>query len=232
MTAQVGRWARAVGRGLARLALGLALALLVAFLVLGWQVNRTGAVDRAQPADAIVILGAHVNADGSPGSDLLSRTYRGMDLYNAGMAPVVICAGGIAGDRLSAGAVACRFAVEALGLPPERAWVAQALDALYTADEAVAVADLMRERGLRSVILVSHPLHLYRAAWLFRRQGLEVYTSPTNTELRRIAPPVRLWYTAREVGGVLMIALRGAPGVEPLHDWLRRRLYALTRWTG
>lgn len=232
MTAQVGRWARSVGRWLGRLALLLALAVLVAVLVLGWQVNRTGAVDQAQPADAIVILGAHVNADGSPGSDLLSRTYHGVDLYHAGMAPVVICAGGVAGDRLSAGAVACRFAVEALGLPPERAWVVQELDAWYTADEAVAVADLMRRRGLRSVILVSHPLHLFRAGWLFRRQGLEVYTSPTNTDLRRIAPPVRLWYTAREVGGFVMNALRRAPGVEPLYDWLRRRLYTVTRWTG
>ncbi len=52
--------------------------------VLAWQINRLGGQDLAQPADAIVILGARVNADGSPSSDLLSRTFHAIDLYNAG----------------------------------------------------------------------------------------------------------------------------------------------------
>ncbi len=185
-----------------------ALVVVLLFVVLGWQINRLGSQDLAQPSDAIVILGARVNADGSPGSDLLSRTYHGMDLYNAGLAPIVICAGGSGGDRLAAGAVACRFAVETLGLPAAAAWVVQDRDAYYTADEAEVVADLMRQHGMRSVILVSHPLHLYRARWLFRRQGLEVTTSPTNTDLQRIAPAVRLWYTLREAGGVILTALQ------------------------
>ena len=47
-----------------------------------------------------------INPDGSPGSDLLSRTYHGMDLYNAGLAPVVICAGGAGGVRGTLTAVA------------------------------------------------------------------------------------------------------------------------------
>lgn len=181
--------------------------------VLGWQINQLGSRDLARPADAVVILGARVNADGSPGSDLLSRTYHGIDLYNAGLAPVVICAGGSGGDRLSAGAVACRFAVEVLGLPPEHALVVDQQDAYTTADEARAVAELMRVRGLQSVILVSHPLHLYRARWLFHDQGLQVFTSPTNTELWRIAPPVRLWYTLREAGGVILTVLEQLPAV-------------------
>lgn len=188
-----------------------ALSGLVLVVVLGWQINRLGSRDLARPADAIVILGARVNADGSPGSDLLSRTYHGIDLYNAGLAPVVICAGGSGGDQLSAGAVACRFAVEALGLPPERALVVEQRDAFTTADEASAVAELMHARGLESAILVSHPLHLYRARWLFSDQGLEVSTSPTNTDLWRIAPPARLWYTLREAGGVILTVLEQLP---------------------
>lgn len=186
---------------------------LVLVMVLGWQINRLGSRDLARQADAVIILGARVNADGSPGSDLLSRTYHGIDLYNAGLAPVVICAGGKGGDRLSAGAVACRFAVEALGLPPERALVVEQRDAYSTAEEARAVAELMRMRGLESAILVSHPLHLYRARWLFQSQGLEVTTSPTNTELWRITPAARLWYTLREVGGVILVVLERLPAI-------------------
>ena len=116
--------------------------------VLAWQINRLGSQDHAEPADAIVILGARVDPDGTASSDLMSRTYHAMDLYQAGMAPVVICAGGVGGDRLAAGAVACRFAQQELGLPADRALVAQEADAWTTADEAAVVADLMQAHGL------------------------------------------------------------------------------------
>jgi len=205
----------------------LVVALLAALAVLGWQINRLGGRDDAQPADAIVILGAGVNADGSPGSDLLSRTYHGVDLYNAGLAPVVICAGGVGGDPLAAGAVACRFAVEELGLPRDRSLVVQEADAYNTEDEARAVAGLMHAEGWQSAILVSHPLHLFRARWLFRRQGVEAYTSPTNTNLRRILPPLRIWYTLREAGGVLLTAVEDWPLVDRLVTWLNSIVYRI-----
>ncbi len=195
--------------------------------VLSWQINRLGGQDQAQSADAIVILGARVEPDGSPSSDLLSRTYHAMDLYNAGLAPAVICAGGAGGDRLSAGAVACRFAVRDLGLPVERAWVVEDSDAWTTADEATVVAELMRANGWQSAIVVSHPLHLYRARWLFQRQGLHVLTSPTNTDLGRITPPLRAWYTLREAGGVLLTAAEDWPMVDRVLAWLRNTVYGV-----
>lgn len=209
--------------GLVILAMTLTAVLVVG--VLSWQINRLGSQDRAQPANVIVILGARVEPDGSPSSDLLSRTYHAMDLYNAGMAPAVICAGGAGGDRLAAGAVACRFAVQELGLPAERAWVIEDSNAWTTADEAAVVADLMAANGWQSAIVVSHPLHLYRARWLFGREGVEVLTSPTNTDLGRIAPPVRAWYTLREAGGVLLKAAEDWPLVDRLLAWLRSTVY-------
>lgn len=212
---------RPIGWGLALLTLGAA----AVIAVLSWQINRLGSQDQARPADAIVILGARVKVDGSPGSDLLSRTFHAMDLYNAGLAPLVICAGGLAGDPLSAAAVACRFAVEQLALPADKALLAQNIDAYTTADEAAAVAELMRARGLRTAILVSHPLHLYRARWLFQRQGLTVYTSPTNTDLWRILPPLRAWYTMREAGGIILIMSQDWLGVGKLMSRLNGIVY-------
>ena len=214
-----------IGRVLAALGMILTLTAVTVVGVLAWQVNRYGSEDLAQPADAIVVLGARVNADGSASSDLISRTFHAVDLYHAGLAPVVICAGGAAGDRLAAGAVSCRFAVQELGVPVPRAYVATEADAFSTEEEALAVADLMRRNGWRSAILVSHPLHLYRAQWLFGRQGLEVFTSPTNTELARIAPPVRAWYTLREAGGVLLTAIAARPLVDRLETWLSQVVY-------
>ena len=136
--------------GLLLLAMTLTAVLVVG--VLSWQINRLGGRDLAEPADVIVILGARVEADGSPSSDLLSRTYHAMDLYNAGLAPAVICAGGVGGDRLAAGAVACRFAVQELGLPADRAWVVQDSDAWTTGDEAAVVA----ESDARQWLAVGH----------------------------------------------------------------------------
>ena len=218
-------WVKRVLRIVGLLILALTLMAVLVVGVLSWQINRLGSQDLAQPADAIVILGARVNADGSPSSDLLSRTFHGIDLYNAGLAPVVICAGGAGGDRLSAGAVACRYAAEELGLPADNALFAQEGNAWTTADEAAKVSSIMRANGWRSAILVSHPLHLFRAKWLFEREGIEVYTSPTNTNLRRIFPPLRAWYSLREAGGVLLTAAQDLPFVDRLLTWLSDRVY-------
>lgn len=212
-------------RTLGLLVLAMTLTAVLVVGVLSWQINRVGGRDRAEPADVIVILGARVEADGSPSSDLLSRTYHAMDLYNAGLAPAVICAGGAGGDRLAAGAVACRFAVQELGLPAERAWVVQDSDAWTTGDEAAVVTRLMRANGWQSAIVVSHPLHLFRARWLFGRAGVDVLTSPTNTELGRIAPPLRAWYTLREAGGVLLTAAADWPLIDQVLAWLRTAVY-------
>ena len=214
-------------RGIGLTLLFLTLAAVTVVGVLAWKINRLGSQDHAQPADAIVILGARVNPDGSIGSDLLSRTYHAVDLYQAGLAPVVICAGGLGGDPLAAGAVACRFAVDELGLPEDRALVVTDVDAYTTADEAVAVTALMKARDWRSAVLVSHPLHLYRARWLFQRQGLDVLTSPTNTELGRIFPPLRIWYTLREAGGMVLTMLDDWPLMGRLLNWLNGFVYGL-----
>ena len=151
----------------------------------------------APAADAIVVLGARVNADGSPGSDLTSRTYHAVDLWLAGYAPHIICTGGFKNERLSAAAVCRRFAIE-LGVPADRIVLADGSS--NTIEDAAATAQVMADQGWRKAILVSHPLHLYRARWLFRRAGLDVVTSPTSTDVQRIAPPVRAWYADARSG--------------------------------
>jgi uncharacterized SAM-binding protein YcdF (DUF218 family) len=67
----------------------------------------------------------------------------------------------------------------------------------------------MAREGWRSVVLVSHPLHLFRARWLFRREGIDAVTSPTTTDTQRIFLPLRAWYDLREAGGIVVTALDG-----------------------
>lgn len=188
---------------------GLGLVLLVAlltFAILAWQIDQLGRRDDARPADTIVVLGARVNADGQPGSDLTSRTYHAVDLWQAGLAPNIICTGGFHDEPLSAAAVCKRFAVR-LGVPAGQVWLADGTS--DTVGDAQATAAVMAGHGWRTAILVSHPLHLYRARWLFRRAGVEAVTSPTTTDTSRIHPLLRLWYATREAGAIAITAMDG-----------------------
>lgn len=176
----------------------------ITLLFIGWRVNHTGLRDEAQPADAIVILGAQVQPDGQPGPDLYVRTLHATRLYQSGLAPYIVCTGGFRGDRLSAAAVACNMAVS-LGVPADKALLADG--SMTTREDAASARDLMRAKGWRTAVLVSHPLHLERARILFEGQGLTVYPSPTNTDLSAIPWRTRAWLTARETAGILWLTL-------------------------
>jgi uncharacterized SAM-binding protein YcdF (DUF218 family) len=190
------------------------------FLYIGLRINLTGAKDRAQQADAIVILGARVEPDGQPGPDLVERTIHGVRLFQRGLAPYIICTGGYAGDRLSAAAVACDLAVSQ-GVPQSKVLLAEG--SMTTREDATTARDLMISRGWQTAILVSHPLHLERARIFFESEGLTVYPSPTNTDLSSIDWETRVWLTAREAVGIVWVALEemGIP-----YDWT----VPLSRW--
>ncbi len=198
------------------LAVELAILFLAALLgYLAWRINATGASDAAQPADVIVVLGAQVLPDGRPGPDLLERTQHGIALFQSRLAPALICTGGHASDARSAAAVARRLAARS-GVPVESVLLADG--AMTTREDAARTAELMRGRGWRSAILVSHPLHLERARLLFAREGLIVYPSPTSTTLSAIPWRARAWLTAREAVGIVWSALEEA-GLP--YEWTR-----------
>jgi uncharacterized SAM-binding protein YcdF (DUF218 family) len=176
----------------------------ITFLYIAWRVNRTGLADKAQRADAIVVLGARVSVDGAPGPDLYVRTLHAVNLYRRGLAPYLICTGGYQSDRLSAAAVARDLAVF-IGVDPARILLAEG--AMTTQEDAASAWKLMSARGWQRAILVSHPLHLERARLLFEAEGITVYPSPTNTRLDAIPWRTRAWLTLRETVGIVWIAM-------------------------
>jgi len=196
---------------------GVVAVIVLALMVLAWQVDRLGGRDDARPADVIVILGARVNPDGSPGSDLTSRTYHAVDLWQAGYAPTLICTGGFKDEPLSAASVCRRFAME-LGVPPAQVRLADGTG--NTSEDAATAARLMAEQGWKTAILVSHPLHLYRARWLFRRAGVDAVASPTTTQTDRIFWPLRAWYALREAGAIVVTGLDTVGWLPP--TWIAR----------
>lgn len=218
---------------LLKYSVGIVLALLAVmvglFAYVCVRVDRQGAVDEARPADAIVVLGARVLPDGRPSEDLLVRTNHGVDLYHRGLAPLLVCTGGYDGDRMAAAAVARRVALAA-GVPEDRILLADG--SMTTQEDAVQAARVLQERGLNDAIVVSHPLHLFRARLLFEQQGLTVRTSPTNSDLSAIRPDWRIGYDVREA---LIVVWTGIERWGLPRSWgksLQHRLYDLAGATG
>jgi len=164
---------------------GLALNLLLALpATAGWLEQRALGPEASAPglaadAQAIVILtaGAHrhiADYDGETVGPLtLERLRAGARLARRGRLPVLISGGlpreGAALAEL-AGQALREFGVEARWLET------RSRDTQENADFSAA---MLRREGIRRVALVTHALHMPRAAAEFRRAGLEVVPHPT-----------------------------------------------------
>lgn len=211
-------------RILRRLCLLLTFAAIVASLAFGYlclTIDHSGRRDLAEPAEAIVVLGAVVLPDGQPGPDLASRTYHAVSLYHRGLATQLICAGGVKDDPSSAAAV-CKSLAISHGIPEGSIYLADGSS--NTEEDAHQAASVMRTQGWSTAILVSHPLHVYRAKLFFEKEGLVVYTSPTTTDVDSIRPLLRAYYTIREGVGILWpyVEAAGFPSTwtAALQEWV------------
>ena len=159
----------AVGAGL----LGL-LWLLVAFTpVTQWMAKGLVRSDAVGDADAVVVLASNIQKDGELTAPALSRLVHGLELLAQGRAPRLVLTEIPPPARSYA--EPARALLSALHLQGELIAVGPVRN---TRDEARAVADLFKARGLKSLILVTSPTHTRRAALTFERQGLSVFASP------------------------------------------------------
>ena len=154
-----------------------------------------GARDTAEPADAIVVLGAAQYA-GRPSPVLRARLDHAVALWKRGLAPHVIVTGGRGtGDTTTEAAVSRRYVL--------RQGVADSVILLEdhgrtTNASLSAVADIMRHHGLRRAILVSDPFHMLRLQILARRLGMQSATSPTRSSPISASPTKALGYVLSE----------------------------------
>lgn len=159
-------------------------------------IGEYGRVDRAQRADAIVVLGSKVYPGGKPGPSLTRRSRWAAELYRHGYAPVIICSGGLGPNQPTEAEAACAL-IRSLGVP-ESAIVLET-EARSTEETALYAADLMREHGWRSAVVVSDGYHLARTAMLFERAGVTVYPSPAQQLAGPMNPVERFVLENREL---------------------------------
>jgi uncharacterized SAM-binding protein YcdF (DUF218 family) len=144
-------------------------------------IDGYGFVDRARPADAIVVLGSRVYPGGVAGPSLTRRAAHAAALYDQGLAPLIVCSGGQGDETVpSEAAVGCGL-IAAAGVPAAALLLED--QSHSTEQNALYTAALLQPRGAASVIVVSDSYHLYRAALLFRRAGLQPYPSPAPQRL-------------------------------------------------
>lgn len=186
---------RTLRRALAGVGIACALLLALALGVNGYVVlstrDRVLSLAEGPPGevDCILVLGCGVYADGSPTPMLYDRLARGVELYGAGWADVLL----LSGDNRSADynelATMDRVAQD-LGAPAEAITLDYAglstYDSLYRAREIFGVA---------SLVIVTQDYHLSRALYLAEALGLEAWGVAAEGEDR----PGQLYRELREI---------------------------------
>jgi uncharacterized SAM-binding protein YcdF (DUF218 family) len=159
---------------------GIALAiLLVGLFAWLWHIERQIEIqsdaDEARPADVILVLGA-AEYRGRPSPVLEARLNHALYLYLHKIAPYILTTGGAGGDPFYTEGDVGRAYLSRRGVPSEAILVEP--EGESTAESIAAAAEIMRERNLRSAVVVSDGYHIFRVKQMLLSQGLVVYGSP------------------------------------------------------
>lgn len=133
-------------------------------------------MDERPRADAIVVLGA-AQYDGTPSPVFRARLDHAKELYADGVAPLIVVLGGKReGDRFTEAQAGAAYLEE--GLPVDR--VAGVKAGATTLDSLKKFTGMASDRNLRSIVLVSDPLHLGRAREIAEDLGFETSVSAST----------------------------------------------------
>jgi uncharacterized SAM-binding protein YcdF (DUF218 family) len=149
---------------------------------LEWQHIPVG---KLPTADAIVLLGGATKSafPPRPAVDLMEegdRVLYAAQLYREGKAPVVIASGGRIDWRGGGLAESSDMADILVNLGVPNSAILQDSKSLNTYQNAVNVRQIMQERGIRRVLLVTSAMHMPRSLQIFQRQGIEAIPAPTD----------------------------------------------------
>jgi uncharacterized SAM-binding protein YcdF (DUF218 family) len=140
--------------------------------------------DSRHTADAIVVFGA-AEYSGRPSPVLRKRLDHGYDLFQKGLAPIVITTGGFGSDpEFSEGGVGHDY-LQRKGIP-EVNLIAETQGS-DTAQSANRVAVILRTNNMHAVIAVSDAYHIFRVKQLMQAEGFQVYGSPRPDSRPRTA---------------------------------------------
>lgn len=172
--------------------------------LIGWLESGYPAVPvaQAEPADAVVVLGGIFGPPVAAGlipnmAESGERLDAGIGLIEAGKAPWLVFTGGRIPweGRSRTESEDSRALAIRRGVPAEKIVITREVG--NTADEARAVAGLMKEREWRRIILVTTGWHMRRAALVFKRAGVDCVIFPVDFRRDRTRPLTPLDFVPR-----------------------------------
>lgn len=177
-----------------------------------WWVARQ---DARPTSDAIVVLGS-AQYNGVPSSIFEARLEHARELYEEGVAPVIVTVGGKAtGDAFSE-AEAGRDYLAQTGVPTDALLAVP--EGVDTLESVRAVAAEFDARDWSSAVLVSDPWHAMRAERMAEDAGLDAWSSPTRQGPAVQTRATQFRYIMRETAAYLLYratgeSVAGAPGI-------------------
>ena len=169
-----------------------------------------GKTDYRRPADAAVVLGARVYADGRLSDALADRVRTACQLYREGLVRRLIFSGG-PGDGAIYETEAMKRAAIGLGVKAEDIWLDK--EGLSTQATVRNTEQIFRQWRASRILVVSHAYHLPRIKLAYQRDGWEVFTVPAKESYLLRQMPYNM---AREVAALWVYYLRPLAGGQPV----------------
>src|ERR1700720_2883915 len=149
-------------------------------------------------ADGILVFGA-AEYSGRPSPVYRARLDHAFDLFQQGVAPVVITTGGAAADpSYSEGGVGHDYLMHHRGIPDSN--LIAETQGSDTAQSAQRIGVIMRTNHMHSCVAVSDAYHVFRIRKLLEHEGMQVYVAP-RPDSRPRAQWQRAWAVLREALG-------------------------------
>jgi vancomycin permeability regulator SanA len=161
---------------------------------------QTAALEELHPANAIVVFGA-AEYSGHPSPVYRARLDHAFELYQRGLAPVVITTGGSGGDpSYNEGQVGHDYLMHRGISEANLIAETQGSD---TAESAQRVGVIMRANHMSSCVAVSDEYHVFRIRQLLENEEVQVYVAP-RPDSRPRTEPERALAVLREAASYLL----------------------------
>jgi len=142
--------------------------------------------DSIPHAEVIVILGGGTESADPPRpmtevNSAGDRVLYAAKLYQQGASPAILVSGGNLEFSEARGTSPAEEMTELLiltGVPKEAIW--QQSESQNTYEDAIYSAEILREKGIEEIILVTSAMHMPRAKALFEHQGISVIPAPVD----------------------------------------------------
>jgi uncharacterized SAM-binding protein YcdF (DUF218 family) len=132
--------------------------------------------DDARVSDAVIVLGSRVNYNNHLNPCLVARVEHGARLVQSGLAKSLIVSGGTDVEDGANEASAMRDMALNAGISSEQIILEPKATSTFENLEFSKV--ILEQKNLKSVIVVTEPYHMPRAAMIARKLGLDFSSSP------------------------------------------------------